>query len=161
MTENGTRGTGGRRADREINIRVGRRIRQRRQELAVSREELAAALGISAEQLRRCETGNATVVSSRLHQIGVSLAVPASYFFEESETGDASAAPPSRRPAPSTVELGRLIEWVRRIADPTLRTRFLSIVAAVAKTGRMDGVLPISFPLAGLCGALERLAENL
>ena len=67
---------------RNVDAHVGRRIRERRSELAVSRSQLAQLLKISQEQVRRYEAGAAAIVASRLHEIGHALGVPASHFFE-------------------------------------------------------------------------------
>jgi transcriptional regulator with XRE-family HTH domain len=98
---------------RLIDAHVGRRVRERRTDLAISRSELARLLGISAEQLRRCEAGLASLVASRLHEIGAALAVPASYFFEglpKDGTKLKATTQPQGRASPTTRELGQLVD---------------------------------------------------
>lgn len=132
-----------RRLARLVDAHVGRRIRERRTELAMSRSDLATALGISAEQLRRCEVGIASLVASRLHEIGAALAVPVSYFFDDlpKSGGQAKAADPStQRGLPTARELNRLIEAYWQVEDPGVRQQLFSLITSLAAT---DGQEPI------------------
>lgn len=129
-------------AERQADIRIGRCIRERREIMGISRERLAGALGISAEQLRRCEAGTATVAASRLYLLSVILAVPASSFFGHSVTGHGPAPDALGRldgqGAPSDNELMRVVEIVRRIPDSATRAEVIALVAAVAEMSRTD-----------------------
>lgn len=70
-----------RRISSPVDVHVGRRIMTRRLSLGLSRPQVAQAIGLSVEQLRRYESGLATVVASRLLQIGRVLQAPIDYFF--------------------------------------------------------------------------------
>jgi transcriptional regulator with XRE-family HTH domain len=64
-----------------IDIRVGRRIRERRKQLGISQIQLAAAIGISYQQLQKYEKGINRVAGSRLAAIAAALDVTPDYFF--------------------------------------------------------------------------------
>ena len=53
----------------EIDRLVGSRVRQRRMQLGLSQEELAAALGITVPQVQKYEKGINRIGASRLHKI--------------------------------------------------------------------------------------------
>ena len=61
---------------------VGARVRMRRKMLAMSQEQLAEALGITYQQVQKCEKGANRIGASRLQQISHILQVPVAFFFE-------------------------------------------------------------------------------
>jgi transcriptional regulator with XRE-family HTH domain len=133
-----------RRVARFVDHHVGSRIRDRRRSLGVSRGQLAAALDISAEQLRRYEAGAAVIVASRLHQIGRALGVPASYFFEampdEVGVGKPHDAKAPDRGSPNARELSRMLDAYRQVSDPELRQHLFLLADALAPSvGRKVG----------------------
>ena len=66
----------------DVDDHVGRRLRARRTELGISQEKLADALGISYQQISKCESGVNRVSASRLWDIAQALEVDVGYFFE-------------------------------------------------------------------------------
>lgn len=74
------------RTSNEIDKYVGRRLKNRREELGLSQEKLADALGISFQQVQKYERGFNRVGASRLFAIAQELGVTVSYFFEGLET---------------------------------------------------------------------------
>jgi transcriptional regulator with XRE-family HTH domain len=65
-----------------IDHHVGSRVRMRRIMLAMSQEQLAEALGITYQQVQKCEKGANRTGASRLQQISHILQVPVAFFFE-------------------------------------------------------------------------------
>src|SRR5262249_11414958 len=61
---------------------VGSRVRMRRIMLAMSQEQLAEALGITYQQVQKCEKGANRIGASRLQQISHILQVSVAFFFE-------------------------------------------------------------------------------
>lgn len=70
------------RSSTAIDAYVGRRLKQRREELGLSQERLADLLGISFQQVQKYERGFNRVGASRLFQIGEALSVQTAFFFE-------------------------------------------------------------------------------
>jgi transcriptional regulator with XRE-family HTH domain len=66
---------------------VGRRIRERRLQRGLSLAELAAALGVSAQQARKYEAGVNGIPAARLPGLAALLGVPTAWFFEELQPG--------------------------------------------------------------------------
>jgi transcriptional regulator with XRE-family HTH domain len=65
-----------------IDKHVGSRVRMRRKMLAMSQEELGAALGLSFQQVQKYESGTNRIGAGRLQQISHILQVPVAFFFE-------------------------------------------------------------------------------
>lgn len=63
---------------------VGRRIRQERERLGISQEQLAAAVGLgNRSQVNKVESGSRRVDSMELHLFSEALGVPMDAFFDE------------------------------------------------------------------------------
>ncbi len=81
----------------KVDGHVGRRIRERRNALGMSQEKLAAALGISFQQIQKYEVGANRVAASRLWNIAKALEVDISYFFEGIQKRAGRVRKPSAR----------------------------------------------------------------
>ena len=66
-----------------VDRQVGVRVRMRRLMLDMSQERLAAALGLSFQQLQKYEKGANRIGAGRLQQLAEILRVPVSFFFED------------------------------------------------------------------------------
>ncbi len=66
----------------KVDGHVGRRVRERRNALGMSQEKLAAALGISFQQIQKYEKGANRVSAGRLYAMAQRLNVTPDYFFE-------------------------------------------------------------------------------
>lgn len=133
---------------RHVDAHVGRRIRDRRSELAVSRSQLATMLKVSQEQIRRYEAGVAAIVASRLHEIANALGVPPSHFFDgilDSAQGLAAGRRGSdtgERAIPTTRELKKMIDVYWQIDDSSLRRQVLTLILSIADAEPTDGQQP-------------------
>src|SRR5262249_6907528 len=118
---------------------VGSRVRMRRIMLAMSQEKLAAALGLTFQQVQKYEKGTNRIGASRLQQISHILQVPVAFFFE----GAPNAAAPhgSNGSALSTAQIDdfvsdsdglRLIGAFMRIDNAALRRRIVMLVQEIA-----------------------------
>jgi transcriptional regulator with XRE-family HTH domain len=65
----------------EVDLHVGRRIRQRRKSLGVTQEQLADSLGLTFQQVQKYERGANRVSASKLYDITNKLETPIEYFF--------------------------------------------------------------------------------
>lgn len=66
---------------------IGVKIRDRREELGLTQEEVAEAIGVTYQQLQRYEKGTSKLNTDRLQAISHALDVPLTYFFEEPGEG--------------------------------------------------------------------------
>jgi transcriptional regulator with XRE-family HTH domain len=65
-----------------IDKHVGNRVRVRRLSVGMSQSRLAAALGITFQQVQKYENGTNRIGASRLHEIAGILGVGVTYFYE-------------------------------------------------------------------------------
>ena len=65
-----------------VDAYVGRRLKQRREDLAMSQDRLADMLGISFQQVQKYESGLNRIGASRLFQLCGIMAVNPSFFFD-------------------------------------------------------------------------------
>ncbi len=70
-----------------IDVHVGGRVRVRRVHLGLSQAKLAAALGLTFQQIQKYERGVNRISASKLFELSQFLEVPVSFFFEGVETG--------------------------------------------------------------------------
>jgi transcriptional regulator with XRE-family HTH domain len=63
-------------------ILIGAKVRLRRKELGLSQQKLAAALGVTFQQIQKYEKGTNRIGAGRLMEIAGRLSVPITYFFE-------------------------------------------------------------------------------
>ena len=81
----------GRRAG-EIDVEIGRRIRQTRTKRRVTQEDLAKRLGLSCQQLQKYESGSNRISVSRLVQVAQSLNADVTELLTDDERADADGA---------------------------------------------------------------------
>ena len=65
-----------------LNGEVGRRIRGRRKELALTLKQLANRIGLSVSLISQIELGKSAASMSPLHKLATALQVRMTYFFE-------------------------------------------------------------------------------
>ncbi|HEX2114017.1 MAG TPA: helix-turn-helix transcriptional regulator [Alphaproteobacteria bacterium] len=119
-------------------------MRLRRTLLGISQEQLAAALGLTFQQVQKYERGTNRISASRLFQLAHVLDVPIMWFFDEMDSNVAAAGtrygkglqqemepyegdPMSRR---ETLELVRVYY---RISDRKVRKKLYEMAKALAE----------------------------
>ncbi|HEY2528497.1 MAG TPA: helix-turn-helix transcriptional regulator [Xanthobacteraceae bacterium] len=65
-----------------VDVHVGRRVRAARLLRGISQEKLAAAVGVSFQQIQKYENGSNRIGTGRLHAIAKLLDLSVTYFFE-------------------------------------------------------------------------------
>jgi len=134
-----------------IDIHVGSRVRLRRTLLGLSQEKLAAAIGLTFQQVQKYERGANRIGASRLYELSRVLDVPVSFFFDDmpaeisgrqtARAGGLSDAPQAPFEA-DTLARRETLELVRayyRITDAQVRKKVADLVktiAASAESGR-------------------------
>ena len=131
----------GEKATSPVDKHVGRRVRMRRQMLAMSQEKLGNALGLSFQQVQKYERGMNRIGASRLQQIGEVLQVPVSFFFEDTAVSASAPHEPDYFQAQmeefvSSPEGLRLIAAFERIKSADLRREIVSFVKAIGSEAR-------------------------
>jgi transcriptional regulator with XRE-family HTH domain len=123
-----------------IDIHVGSRLRMRRVMLGLSQEKLAAAFGLTFQQVQKYEKGVNRMGSSRLQQAAHILDVSVPFFFDGAPGGHKL-----EEDAPSSAYVNefvssedglRLIKAFMRIARPAVRSRIVNVVQEIAAADR-------------------------
>jgi transcriptional regulator with XRE-family HTH domain len=70
-----------------IDLRVARRIRERRLRIGMTQQQLARIIGVAFQQTHKYERGISRVSAGRLYHIATALQAPIDYFFA-TEDGD-------------------------------------------------------------------------
>jgi transcriptional regulator with XRE-family HTH domain len=113
---------------------VGRQIATIRVQSDVSQAQLARSIGISFQQLQKYENARNRVSASMLYEIGKSLDVPASRFFEglpgNAETNASPLLVDERIDFIASAEGRRLIEGLMHL-PPRVRGRVAAVIAAL------------------------------
>src|ERR671928_685236 len=68
-----------------IDVRVGARLRLRRNMVRLSQEKLGQAIGLTFQQVQKYERGANRIGASRLHELSRVLDVPISFFFDDTD----------------------------------------------------------------------------
>jgi transcriptional regulator with XRE-family HTH domain len=124
-----------------IDVHVGGRVRMRRIEIKMAQQVLGDHIGLTFQQVQKYEKGTNRIGASRLQQIGKTLEVPASYFFEGAP-GGWEGGEVSNRTSDALIELlgtregQTLVNSFRRIPDPEIRRSFVALIEGV--TGLID-----------------------
>jgi transcriptional regulator with XRE-family HTH domain len=118
----------------ELDLHIGKRLKQRRSELGFSRAELGKLLEFSQQQIREYERGLQSLKASTLHRISRKLQVEYSYFFLGFKCGvvyncDSSAV--------TDEEIGKLIKIYRKIDDPETRSMLGNIAREVYRFSKI------------------------
>ena len=126
-------------SDRRVDRHVGERLRERRTLLGLTLDDLAAAVGVTYQQLQKYEKGINRISAGRLYAVATRLLVPVGYFFEgiESETQVRSAENPL---AAGSVKNREASEMMRlySLLKPDIRKSLLSHVKALTRHHLLD-----------------------
>jgi transcriptional regulator with XRE-family HTH domain len=123
-----------------IDVRVGARLRLRRNMLGLSQEKLGEMIGLTFQQVQKYERGANRIGASRLYELSRVLDVPVSFFFEDTDPVHAPATGgfaelPAEGLESNLLSRPETIELVRAyfaIEDATVRQRLLDLVKALA-----------------------------
>jgi transcriptional regulator with XRE-family HTH domain len=75
---------------KQINAQIGSRIHARRRALRMTQKQLAAAIGITTQQIQKYEDGLATIAAARLWQISQVLGVSPAELYDGCEPAAAA-----------------------------------------------------------------------
>ena len=118
-----------------IDVYVGKRMRLRRQMLCLSQEKLAAALGLTFQQVQKYERGLNRMGASRLWDIAAVLNVPINYFFDGMDSQ-------IRRQSPSQL-YGAGVPFSVNKSDPLFSMENIELVDALSKIKNPSALLAL------------------
>lgn len=114
---------------------IGERIRRRRTMLGMTQDDLAAALGVSYQQIQKYETAANRISAGRLYAIAQRLGVEISYFFDQFDDGDEGEAAPGGD-IPHGGRMRSTIDVAQRfaaISDPEVRAAIAGLVRTLGQ----------------------------
>jgi len=109
-----------------VDVHVGARLRLKRKIAGFSQIELAAAIGVTFQQVQKYEAGTNRISASSLHAAATALKAPIAWFFQDLGTGDA-AAPATLLATREGWEMARLLAPMA----PGPRRQVLALLRAV------------------------------
>ena len=124
-----------------IDVHVGARVRLARIETNVTQMELAAALGVTFQQVQKYEKGTNRVSASVLFKIACTLEKPIDYFYEDAplpvekkSLAKLKSGGHQFRPDFATSAEGvRLIKAFTRISSKPLRSRVIALAKSIGE----------------------------
>lgn len=119
-----------------IDVMVGKRVRLRRLQLALSQTDLAEKVGVTFQQLQKYEKGTNRISCSRLSEISEVLDVPIAYFFADKVDTKAEVAVAEELEPRQLKDGMRLITAYGQIADANARRRLLALVESMVAAGK-------------------------
>jgi transcriptional regulator with XRE-family HTH domain len=127
-----------------IDIRVGARLRLRRNMLGLSQEKLGEAIGLTFQQVQKYERGANRIGASRLHELSRVLDIPITFFFDDTDPVRAPAIggfgePPAEAFESDPLRKQETVELVRAyfsIEDAAVRRRLLDLAKALTAEAR-------------------------
>lgn len=127
----------------EVDVFVGQRLRELRMLAGLSQSDVAAALGLTFQQLQKYERGFNRVSASRLFKLAQFFRVPVAVFFEglddRSENGTRMAADETETTLRSREAL-MLARYFQNIRDPEIRAAIRELAERCADGGEGAGL---------------------
>ena len=124
----------------ETDIALGARIRMRRNELKLSQETLAQALGVTYQQVQKYERGADRISVSMLMRIARRLDCTVATLIGE-EAGSVADAIAPRLAVPGALEL---LEIYSRIQNGQTRRRLLDLLSDLAQAAEPTSAVVVS-----------------
>jgi transcriptional regulator with XRE-family HTH domain len=120
-----------------IDVHVGARVHDKRTEMGFTQKEMAAALGLTFQQIQKYERAANRISASKLYALARFLKVPVYYFFENFTGADtpgfAESVPPAYEADVMTQrdhqEMSRLFV---RIRNPDARRQLMDLARTLA-----------------------------
>ena len=68
---------------KKVNKRIGLKLKSRREEVGLTLQHVALAIGVSYQQIQKYESGNNRISAARLYFLAKILNVNVNFFFQE------------------------------------------------------------------------------
>jgi transcriptional regulator with XRE-family HTH domain len=119
----------------EIDIEIGKRLKQARIAAGLTQTELGAGLGISFQQVQKYEKGRNRVGCGRLYKMARILGVKIAYFFDDVERLlDSDAVPAGRNDVGVLSKRAiRAAQVLANLPDEDLKEQVFRLIAALPK----------------------------
>ncbi|WP_077105467.1 MULTISPECIES: helix-turn-helix domain-containing protein [Agrobacterium] len=136
-----SRGQGGTKSPKAVDVEVGARIRSQRRANGLSQTTVARALGITFQQVQKYENGTNRVGASRLQNLANVLGVPVGFFFDGNSRQAMESEMQTDLPAANdltaflqSAEGRELNAAFSKLKSPNVRKRVVVLVKAIASS---------------------------
>ncbi|WP_286192270.1 helix-turn-helix domain-containing protein [Roseomonas genomospecies 6] len=116
----------------EVDRHVGKRLRLRRTLLGMSQERLAAAIGLTFQQVQKYEKGTNRVGASMLVRLSQALDVPISFFFDDMPEGTVATPLTTSDGLPLSRRILDLARHYNEIESETVRDQIFALVKSLS-----------------------------
>lgn len=127
----------------EEDKKIGARIKARRIALRLTQTDLAGVIGVTFQQLQKCEHGVNRISAVNLTKLAKRMDVPVSYFLGEDVSGDSDAGMAFL----GTREGARIVRALANVSDNRLKQTIADVVENIAAAAnlaqhpiRIDGI---------------------
>jgi transcriptional regulator with XRE-family HTH domain len=120
----------GKRSRSEVDVSVGRRLREARLLAGLSQGQLGARIGVTFQAVQKYESGENRLSASRLLAVAEFLRQPLSFFFGDISEADTEAAPASLTPK----EI-KLLRYYRGLGSEEARDWMLKLAKSMGGKG--------------------------
>jgi len=119
----------------EIDIEIGKRLRQARVAAGLSQTEIGVQLGISFQQVQKYEKGRNRIGGGRLYKIARILGVKITYFFDDVERLlDADAVPAGTNEMDAIDNRTiRAAQVLANLPDEDIKEQMFNLIAALPR----------------------------
>lgn len=148
----------------EVDVFVGQRLRELRMLAGLSQSDVAAALGLTFQQLQKYERGFNRVSASRLYKLALYFRVPVSVFFdgleerasqlESAESGDIEDADNTLQ----SREALMLARYFQHIRDPQVRLAIRELAERCAGQDNTAEIAQGAMPVQGRQGSAGQMS---
>lgn len=121
--------------DKNVDVYVGGRVKDRRSELGMSQSKLAANLGVTFQQVQKYEKGTNRISASTLYAIARILKVNWHYFIDGYQNATSlsdGAGAVYDVDKKKKREANELLRAFFKIENPKIRKKFLDLLKSVA-----------------------------
>ena len=125
--------TGTERRPDPFDVEVGVRVRALRKAREISQSDLAAAAGITFQQVQKYERGTNRISASKLQQIARRLGVPISELLGEADSQSAATVNWTLMTEPDVMEIAQAFHGIR---SPGLRKKLRGLILSLSEQGR-------------------------
>ncbi len=115
----------------EMVKKIGRRIALLREQRRISLEELAFGIGISQQQLFKCEIGQDRITADQLVRVAETLNLKMIHFFPIEDVGEKVGMPPLD--IKKDCEILEHLAQFRKFSGDELTDKFLQLVMSETK----------------------------
>jgi transcriptional regulator with XRE-family HTH domain len=124
----------GKRGRSDVDVRVGRRLREARLLAGISQSQLGARIGVTFQAVQKYESGENRLSASRLLAVAEFLHQPLSFFFGDLSENEAAAPPAALTPK----EI-KLLRYYRGLGSEEARDWMLKLAKSMSGKGASAG----------------------